>query len=435
MKPSLPEIHLHPRVSAIWGIKAGDIWTVAGGKKQTQVRMRERMMPQAVGQPPIPITGNLARELHLPPEIVLNITSDGEILRVGPLVGILAGPYNNQTGSFGSQDKFFRSLLHHMRHLNGLAYVFTYQDLDRGRKLVHGYYLTEDDGPWRRMWLPLPDVCYNRYYHHSGENTSRCGVTALKKYGIKVFNTGVGDKWQVHKRLMLDKAIASHLPETRLVKSNQTLTSMLGKYQQVYVKPINGSKGHDITRVSRHQGSYLLKSTNDVNGRVVLALPTVGKGGPGGRMKIVQQGIKTPGNERHFDLRVMVQKDRYNEWHLSGIAVRLGAKGRITTNLATKGRAEKLEKTLGDFGWDYSRILSINLEIEDLALRIARTLDRYAEYLGELGLDFIIDTRGKVWFLEANPKPARKVFTLIDAEMRHRAVSRPMEYACWLAGF
>ncbi|NLW91237.1 MAG: YheC/YheD family protein [Syntrophomonadaceae bacterium] len=434
MKSNVLEIYLHEENSRMWGIKAGDIWAVSCGKKQTRVRLREGSSPLSQELPVITITPGLARDLHLPSGISLTVSAEENKLRLGPLVGILAGPYNTQTGSFGSQDKFFRSLCFHMRKLSGLAFVFTCNDLDPVRKLVHGYYLEKEGGPWRRLWLPFPDVCYNRYHHHSGDTPSRYGVMSLKKYGIKVFNMGVGDKWSVHKRLLQNRQVAPHLPETHLVKSRQILNTMLAKYPQVYIKPINGCKGQDIIRISRHQGSYLVKSTDDVNGRVIAGLSGL-LGGSVSRLRLVQQGIKTPGDDRHFDLRVMVQKDRYNEWHVSGIAVRMGARGRITTNMATRGQAERLEQTLGDLGWTDERIARIREDIKDLALEIAGTLDRYAIYLGELGLDFIIDTRGKVWFLEANPKPARKVFTIIDAEMRRLAVSRPMEYACWLAGF
>lgn len=433
MKSNPAEIYLHDEINGEWGIKAGDVWTVSCGKKQTRIRIREGAVPLSTDSPAVVITPALARELHLPVGVELNISADGDKLRVGPLAGILAGPFNSQTGSFGSQDKFFRSLCSHMRSLKGLAYVFTYADLDPERRLVHGYYLEKDGGPWRRCWMPFPDVCYHRFYNHSGGNNSHCGAVSLKKLGVKIFNTGVRDKWTVHKHLLQDPEIAPHLPETHLVKTRQVLAAMLSKYPQVYLKPVNGCKGQNITRVSRHQGSYLVKSTNDANGRVVAGLAGLLAGA--GSMRIIQQGIKTPGGDRHFDLRVMVQKDRHNEWLLSGIAVRMGAKGRITTNLATQGQADRLENTLGNLGWSEARIASLNREIEELAIRIARTLDRYATYLGELGLDFIIDTRGKIWFLEANPKPARKVFTLIDAEMRRLAVSRPMEYACWLAGF
>jgi len=433
MKSNRAEIYMDGEINRRWGIKAGDLWDVSCGKRQTRIRVREGSFPLLQDSPVIIITPGISREMHLPQDIELNIITDGSRLRIGPLVGILAGPFNSKTGSFGSQDKFFRSLCNHMRRLKGLAYVFTYQDLDPVRKLVYGYYLEEEGGPWHRLWVPYPDVCYNRCYYH-GDSNPRYGVISLKKYGIKVFNTGVGDKWLVHKRLLEDKEIAPHLPETHLLKSRQILSDMLGKYQQVYLKPINGCKGQDITRISRHQGNYLVKSTNDANGRLVVGLPGL-PAGAGSRVRIVQQGIRTPGDDRHFDLRVMVQKDRYNQWQVSGIAVRMGAKGRITTNLATRGQAERLEKTLGDLGWEEERITRIKRDIEGLALGIARTLDGYAQHLGELGLDFIIDTRGKVWFLEANPKPARKVFSIIDPEMRRLAVSRPMEYACWLAGF
>jgi D-alanine-D-alanine ligase-like ATP-grasp enzyme len=73
--------------------------------------------------------------------------------------------------------------------------------------------------------------------------------------------------------------------------------------------------------------------------------------------------------------------------------------------------------------------------MEELALRIAKSIAKNTRFLGELGLDFIVDHRGKVWFLEANLKPARAAFGQISKDLRNLTILKPMEYACYLAGF
>ena len=47
------------------------------------------------------ITDNLSRLTGLPGGVALNIRKEGGDLRIGPLVGIFAGKYNKQSGSFG----------------------------------------------------------------------------------------------------------------------------------------------------------------------------------------------------------------------------------------------------------------------------------------------------------------------------------------------
>ena len=56
--------------------------------------------------------------------------------------------------------------------------------------------------------------------------------------------------------------------------------------------------------------------------------------------------------------------------------------------------------------------------------------------IGEIGLDFIIDAEGQVWFLEANSKPGRKAFSQMELNKEERlTIMRPMLYARYLAGF
>jgi hypothetical protein len=103
-------------------------------------------------------------------------------------------------------------------------------------------------------------------------------------------------------------------------------------------------------------------------------------------------------------------------------------------SMDSKGEVS-LPKVLESRGFGAQQIATIQQEMEGLALRIAKTIAKSARLIGELGLDFMVDHRGKVWFLEANPKPARASFAQIDKDLRSQTIARPMEFAYHLAGF
>ncbi len=385
------------------------------------------------------ITDDLAAVLGLPPGISLNIIRADKRLRLGPLVGVLAGRYSKERSSFGAQNTFFRSLMTSIRNLHGSGFVFCPQDIDGERKTINAYYISEKtDERWKRMYFPLPDVCYNRYFSDTAAVGSYHTVALLARYGVRTFNNSIGSKWAVHRLLAQHSDVAPHLPETRLLESTQSLVSMLKKHKEVYLKPPSGCKGRGIIRVTRRKGAYLVKtadgdncfiyrSPQEILARIRISMDC--------SMPIIQQSIRFTANDRHIDFRVLVQKNRQNEWKVTGTAARVGASGKITTNLHTGGKAEEPETILQDRGFESLQISAISKELEELALRIAAIIDSKARSLGELGLDFLIDTAGQVWFLEANPKPGRRSFSEISQDMRKVAVSRPMEYACYLAGF
>ncbi len=420
-------------------LTAGSSCNVAVGKRIVRVHIAAAEDSHDADSKGVYITDDLAAILGVQAGISLNITRADKMLRLGPLVGVLAARYSKERSSFGAQNTFFRSLMSSIRNLNGSGFVFCPQDIDRERKCINGYYLSgKTDERWKRMYFPLPDVCYNRYFTDAAAVGSYHTVALLARYGVRTFNNSIGSKWAVHRLLEQHSKVASHLPETRLLESSQSLISMLKRHKEVYLKPPGGCKGRGIVRVSRRKGTYLVKTAGGDNSFVyrrpqeILARIRISMDCS---MPIIQQSIRFKENDRHIDFRVLVQKNRSNEWKVTGTAARVGASGKITTNLHTGGKAEEPETILQDRGFESLQISAISKELEELALRIAAIIDSKARSLGELGLDFLVDTDGKVWFLEANPKPGRRSFSEISPDMRKVAVSRPMEYACYLAGF
>lgn len=156
-----------------------------------------------------------------------------------------------------------------------------------------------------------------------------------------------------------------------------------------------------------------------------------------GRNYIVQQQINLLRlNGSICDLRVMVQKDGSGDWSVTGKAFRIGPRGSITSNISGGGSGGKVDFVLRKHFPDAEVREGIIQEIDHLAVTAARALDNEAGTIGELGIDIGIDVNGRVWFIEANLMPARKLFRLIgEPSTRRMTVLKPMLYARYLAGF
>lgn len=436
MSKEYPELLLTPFLARQSGVESGELCRVAAGN-QTVLAFAD--VSDGASDNTITVTPELSFSLGIPDGVDVNIRYDGDRFHIGPVVGILTESYHKQKGSFGSQNTFFHGLLTSLRQLNGIGYVFTPQDINWRSKTIHGYHRGPGDkSSWRRRWFPFPDVCYNRYFRSAHSFRTQSSIPSPKfKQQVKIFNLPIGNKWNIHQQLNAVPGLKAHLPETRLLSSSRILNLMLAKYREVYVKPVNGSKGQGIAKIVRKNGGYRLKTSSSSKLLEYDSLPEVFRLvrhlAPGQSL-MIQQSIPVKGTPL-FDFRVLIQRDRLSQWSVTGIAARIGSASGITTNLHTGGHAVSLNQVLSRRGFAAHQILSIQQEMEHLAAQIARVIARNDPLIGELGLDFIVDSRGKVWFLEANPKPARHSFTQISKDLRSLTVFRPMEYACYLSGF
>lgn len=426
-------IRIPEKVCTKLGVSAGQTVTVTIGNRNARARIATRGGDLET----VLLSERLTATLYVPSGSNLGVTKAGEKLKVGPLIGILAKQYKN--GVFG-QDSFYRKLIAQLKKLNCVGMVFTPQSINWERQMINGYYLPgSGSNQWKRRWFPFPDVVYNRYFRKDGDPWSYPILNRMLKSGVKSFNAPIGSKWKIHRLLSQDKEIRAHIPDTRVLTGVNILQEMLQKHRQVYVKPAGGCQGRGISRVRKSNGTYLCQGTKDSQEYKYYDVNRVyGKARSASKSKVmlVQQAISCPSQSGHFDVRAMVQKDHTNTWHITGLAARVGMKGRITTNLHTGGKAQRLEHLLASCGFRGSQISDIISKTKELALKIAETLERYMKPIGEIGLDFIIDAEGRVWFLEANSKPGRKAFSQMELNTEDRlTIMRPMLYAHYLAGF
>ncbi len=367
----------------------------------------------------------------------INIVSN--TIYLGPVVGIMADIYNENGKLFGSQTLFIQQLLTAGREIGELCFAFNPHSINWNRKTITGY--TYIKNRWKKAVFPLPDVVYSRTRGFSPVKMSI--RQKLSAQGVKLFNPVLVGKWNTYKILSKNQSLYDYLPDTRLFNNISLIETMTRSYQAVYLKPVNGSQGRNIIRIERLKNrgyNYKFEVNKQiVNGNThsleqlqLLLKPVIGN-----RTYIIQKEIKLLKEKgRIVDLRILVQKDHTGEWIITGIAGRVGKEGSITTNISAGGNGCRLDILLSSNFADSQQQQNIKTLVEYIALEAAKTLEAGIGLSGEMGVDIGIDRWGKPWFIEANLRPARYIFNILnDRATRLKSVERPMLYCRFLSGF
>lgn len=368
------------------------------------------------------------------------IRSNDDEIHIGPVVGIMADFFNDSKRPFGGQTHFIKQLLTSGKSIGQICFAFSPYSVDVAKSVIIGYSYGQKG--WVKSAFPIPDVIYPRERAYSRSKLQM--RKRLESLGVTLLNPTLVGKWETHKILMENYKLKSYLPETKLVRSFSEVGQMLKKYNGVYLKPVAGSQGKNIINVTKKRASGVYEFRYMTEERLVKGsagnlnnLQSYLKKIMGNRSYIVQKQInllKCKGNI--IDVRVLVQKDNTGEWDVTGIACRVGSNGSITSNISTGGSGKKIEEILAmNIPIEEDRVRIIQ-EIHFVSIEATKTIESSIGQSGEMGIDLGIDTEGKVWFIEANIRPARHVFNLIgEPDTRLRSVERPMLYARYLAGF
>jgi glutathione synthase/RimK-type ligase-like ATP-grasp enzyme len=203
----------------------------------------------------------------------------------------------------------------------------------------------------------------------------------------------------------------------------------------VIVKPRFGHQGEGVYLVSRLPGRRVQVAEHTVAAAVTCKnaaaqrryfrqLMT--------RKYIVQDAIPLMTvRGRCFDLRVLVQKGRHGAWAVTNIVSRIAQAGYFNTSKAeVLQRADvALRAALGGEG-----VASIMARLCNNGIRAARAVERAYGRMGEVGVDFCLDTGGRLWIIEVNGCPQKSLYRQVPGLKDPGAVyRRPLEYAAYLA--
>jgi Uncharacterized conserved protein len=214
----------------------------------------------------------------------------------------------------------------------------------------------------------------------------------------------LASKWAKTAALLSHPALVPLIPPTRIY-SALNLKAMLDMYGTVVVKPVVGSGGSGVMKVSRIGTIFALtyrERTERLIGYPALVKQLTKR--MRGRKYLIQKGISLATvNGKPIDYRVKYVKT-FGGWEYRAVVGRIARPGLFVTNLNQGGMlvtaAQGIRASLGP-----SYVKSKKKQMKDVTALATRVLEQRYPGLVQLGFDYGIDRTGKLWIFEVNTRP------------------------------
>jgi glutathione synthase/RimK-type ligase-like ATP-grasp enzyme len=425
-----------------WKIPQGQPVTLKFGafKQSVKVVPVERYEGIRIGH-------GLARRMGLStnPTVRLQYRADTATLALGPLIGVLVSRDDPamRDRPFGTITMFCKELVDACAAQGAYVYFFTPNQITANCAAVEGWIFA--DG-WRKASMPAPDVVNNRLTSRKLEN--KPSVQHFMKevklsHNASVFNEKFLDKPEVFDALGKDASVLKYLPESHLLRNYTMLKSMCSRYHTVFLKPVRGSLGKGIIRVTRTDKDAYQAMYATVNGTRRQHFSSLLKlfSSISGKMKTVRYQIQQGLNlieigGRPVDFRALVQKNETGNWTVTSIVARTAGSHHFVSNLARGGTLSTVREAVARSNLSSVSGADASARLHRAALDIAKGIDTNIPFhFGELGIDLAIDSSGKVWLLEVNSKPSKNDNTPLQDQKIRPSVRNMIRYARHLAHF
>ncbi|WP_377891463.1 YheC/YheD family protein [Alkalihalobacillus sp. R86527] len=359
-------------------------------------------------------SADILSSLYLPSDgvrVLLTFCKDTNMIKLGPIFCLATNASGNEELPFSAYTDFCLEIAKFCDEHHIFFYVNTLKNWDENSVIGMRWHTDQ----WIESKLPLPAIIYNRIHSRRLENSSE--INSLKelwrKHNIPYFNEAFIDKWDVHEMLLLYEEIAPYLPESALLDSMDSLVQMMNRHDTIYLKPINGSQGRHIYRISKSHDCYLL-GYSSFSGNKTLTSHTLSGLYPAIRARskrvpyLIQQGIPLfEVDDCPVDFRILCLKGPGDKWRVVSSVARVShSREQFVSNIARGGLLKSVDEVLAQFD-KVSRKQTKRI-LPELALEISRIIDRETEGMyGELGIDLTIDKEGHPWIIEVNTKPSK----------------------------
>ncbi|WP_238654782.1 YheC/YheD family protein [Paenibacillus piscarius] len=387
----------------------------------------------------------LARRLGLRQRLTLNASysTGSRTLRLGPMIGVLVSRDHPDQPErvFGQITMFCRELTNACHAQGAYVYFFTPEALETRSTTIQGW--VYDEG-WRKLSLPVADVINNRLTTRKVENRPSVQhflADVKSRYGTHFFNEKFLDKTEVFEALAQDPALQRYLPESHALNGFAILKRMCASYPSVFLKPVRGSLGKGILRISKEEGGYRLLSTTPMGTRrqsyssLAKLFQSIAPKMKTTRYQI-QQGLSLLEiGRRPVDFRALVQKNGTGKWGVTSIVARTAGSNHFVSNLARGGTLSTVREAIGKSSLPAGVKDSTQVQLPRAALAIARGVETYIPaHFGELGIDLALDQSGRIWLLEVNSKPSKNDNTPLNDQKIRPSVKQMILYCRYLAG-
>lgn len=362
-----------------------------------------------------------------------------------PLFGILTDWVDSLRPPF-SEEKFFKILSMAGHRLGFKVIVFFPQFIQWKTRTLYGYRYHPQRKRWEAGWYPFPTLVYDRLFYINPEKIGQyvSVISRLRSDGqITWLNRGLPGKWKVYELLKENAYILPYLPDTTLYRSGLPLRAKLLEYKSLFLKPAMGTHGKGVLKVDLEKKKITVTGRNSHHTKPDHLFVKhffsysdfenwlthhIGK-----KRYIVQPYLPLKTKENiPFDMRILVQKNGWGKWEVTGKAIRLGPKGGLTANLHGGGQAVDADLFLTSC-YPIHILHKINHHLHQIITLVPHYIEKNYGPLCELGLDIGLEPGGKVWLLEVNSKPGRRSFSEIgNRQALKKALTQPIHYAHYL---
>jgi hypothetical protein len=305
-----------------------------------------------------------------------------------------------------------------------VLFTFMPSSISWSKKKIRG--LCYINGRYRIKMFPFPEAVYNRYYGVKAAFFQRLE----KVIGVnKCFNHLTRlNKQHIHNILRITE-LEAYLPET-LTYNETKLTCLLEKHKIVYLKPSIGNKGRGVYRIERDPSGEFRMSQHylapiviakDIHSLIKEIRKRIGS-----CHYIAQQGIPfMQHGGTDFDIRALVQKNDTGKWQVTNVISRIAYPGCFNTSVCENITPTKeiLPNLL-----DLESSDKVMESLSEISLKAATHIETIGgHHQGEVSVDFGIDNHGKLWIIEINGYPQKRLYTHLNDS--HAVYKNPILYA------
>ncbi|WP_409304521.1 YheC/YheD family protein [Peribacillus sp. SCS-155] len=317
------------------------------------------------------------------------------------------------------------------------VYRFSPENIDTQNDLIKGEWFDIHSGIWLPASFPVPPFIYDRLFQgmmNSSERT-REKIKWLKDHST-FLGYGLPGKWEVFQSVARLSGLKVFFPETSKIYESRDIWAELHKHGRIMLKPEFGSGGMGIYLLSKDKNSVRIRMTKKDGGyeRTLSNVDQIERWFSvllSESPYICQQYLELSNREnRPYDVRLFLQKDERNIWTERGRGVRVGSKHAVTANLAAGAKAIPFQSLLRSYPADIQKRIENSISV--IKRTLPQELEKRFRRLFELGIDIGIDRSGKVWILDINSKPGRKLIEQLLQDKTHLLYSAPLLYCKYL---